>query len=158
VLPQEFAFDGCGQLVWSFGRSEAFYTCLVSADEELGKVPFERLGSHGARSHSFQRTKEWVLIFSVHFDLFEYWECDGIVAVDEVLNLLLCPRSLSAELVARESEHNESVVFIPAIELFQPFVLGCKAAFAGCVDDKYHIAAVVVQVFQLAGDQWYFEV
>ncbi len=84
-------------------------------------------------------------LFAVHVNFVEQREGDVVFAGAELLDLFVRARFLSAELVARETEHGETLVFVFLLEGFEGLVLRRKAALGGDVDDEEHLAFVGAQ-------------
>jgi hypothetical protein len=67
-------------------------------------------------------------------------------------DLCFCPGFLSAKVVGREAEHDETTRLVTIIDLLQSAVLWCVAAPAGDIDDQHHLALVLVELDGLALD------
>jgi hypothetical protein len=44
-----------------------------------------------------------------------------------------------AKLVTGKAEHREAAIMVFAVQRLEPFVLRCKAALAGDIDDQQHL-------------------
>ena len=89
---------------------------------------------------------------AVDIDLGHHGEAHTVVELAERRDLVLAARVLRAELVARETQHDQALVLVGLPELFQAIELGREAAFAGGVDDEDDLASVLVELDRLAGD------
>src|SRR5689334_11225693 len=78
----------------------------------------------------------------VHVDFCEQRKRDVVCQLAELADLILGPGFLIAELIAREAQHREPAVAIPAVHGLEPRVLRCEAAFARDVHDQQDLAAV----------------
>lgn len=85
-----------------------------------------------------QPLEERTRLIAVHIRLAHDRETHPIVQLAEFLDGVVGPGFLAAELVAGEAEDDEVVGVRGGdgfVDLLEPFVLWCEAAFGGRVDD-----------------------
>ena len=120
----------------------------VAADEELLKVPLDALKAHEAGLLLLEPLIEGRGAVAVDVDLLHDGEADAIVDLAEVLDVVVGPGLLGAELVAGKAE-DDKVVRVRLgellVEVLEAGVLGGEAALGGRVDDEDNLALVILQ-------------
>ena len=78
-------------------------------------------------------------------------------AAAELFDFLIGAGFLATEVVAREAEDNQALVFVFSIDGFQRFVLACVAALGGDIDDEEDFALISFQAGGFSVDilDWY---
>ena len=89
---------------------------------------------------------EVTCVFAIHIDLGEHVELDTVVHFAELLDLVVRAGFLSAELVAREAEYGQALVFVFGVHGLQLLILGRQPAFAGHVNDQQDFPLIGPQI------------
>ena len=87
-----------------------------------------------------------VCIFTVHLYFLESWEFGAEVQLTELVDALVCTRSLLAKLVAGEVENLEALAAILLVKLLQFVILGSEATFGCCVDNQQYFVGILFQL------------
>ena len=98
---------------------------------------------------------ERVAAFAVDFDLGKHREVDVVVGGRELEDLLIGPRLLTAELVAREAQNPDPVVVV--MKRTQTCVLRREASSGGDVDDETGLIGEVREGHLLTLKRRHFE-
>ena len=137
----------------------AFDWSAVSPDQKLVEIPRHivaaslddvarlrsLLGVNGGAS-ILEELPHRVRPGSVHLNLGKEGERDAVFLLHELLDLLLFPRLLVPELVARETHHDEPLGLVLTVQLLQPPVVGVgRASLARQVHDEGNLAVVLPQ-------------
>ena len=138
--------------LWFVARPIALEYRAVGADEELGEVPLDRLGTEKAGLLRLEVFVERVRLHTVHVDLCEQRESDAVVPGAELLDLCFAPRLLVPELITGETEHDQTLVPEFVVERLQSHVLRREPTLARNIDDEQCLAAVDVHLLWLAVD------
>ena len=138
--------------LWFVARPIALEYRAVGADEELGEVPLDRLGTEKAGLLRLEEFVERVRLHTVHVDLYEQGEGDTVVSGAELRDLCFAAWLLVPELITGETEHDETPVPEFVVERLQSHVLWREAALARNIDDEQRLAAVDVHLLWLAVD------
>ena len=139
--------------LWFVARRVALEYRAVGADEELGEVPLDRLGTEKAGLLRLEVFVERVRIRTVHVDLCEQGEGDAVVPGAELFDLRFAARLLVPELITGETEHDETPVPETVVERLQSHVLWREAALACNIDDEQRLVAVDVHLQWLPVDR-----
>lgn len=115
----------------------------VAVDQELGKVPLDRLAAQEARLLRLEVGVERVGVGAVHLDLGEDREAHAVGERAELADRGGVAGLLGAELIARKAKDDETVVLVAPVQLLKPGVLRGEAAATRDVDDQQHLAAIV---------------
>ena len=112
----------------------------AAADQELGEIPADVAGERRilARQHHVKR----MAVRAVDFELVEHRKGHVVFAGAELFDLRVRARLLAAKLVARKTEHDQSLVLVFLVERLQRGVLRSESAFRRDVDDKQHLALI----------------
>src|SRR6476660_8711896 len=102
----------------------------VLADEELGEVPLDRLRAEDARCFGGEPLPDRRSLGAVDVDLAHHGKRDAVVQLAERRDLVVRPRVLGAELVARKADDDETAVAVRLPELFEACELRREAALA----------------------------
>ena len=155
------------------GRLKTAHDLAFAVNQELCEVPLDVglrcvigicLGEHlvqqfgermlgceaGKASLARQPFVDGMGILAVHFNLRHQGEGDAMILAAKLLDLLVGTGFLMPELVARETDDDQSAVLVLLIEGFQSVVLRREAALRGCVDNEEHLAFVVGKAHFLA--------
>ena len=138
--------------LWFVARRIALEYRAVGADEELGEVPLDRLGTEKAGLLRLEVFVERVRMRTVHVDLCEHREGDAVVPGTELHDFCFAARLLVPELITGEPEHDETPVLELVVERLQSHVLWREAALARNIDDEQRLAAVVGHLLWRAVD------
>jgi hypothetical protein len=123
------------------GRREK-RTCLVN--EELGEVPRNALAEK-TLSARLEELEDLVRVAAVHVALLRKREGDAVVSLAHGAGLLVVLRVLRAELVARETNDDETLVLVLLVELLKSVELRGEAALGGRVEDEEDLALEVLR-------------
>ena len=74
-------------------------------------------------------------IRAIHLHLLKSWKLCAVIHLAELMNRLICARSLLSKLVAGKIKDFKSLTMIFLIEFLQFFILRRESALYGCVDD-----------------------
>ena len=146
------------------GGREALDDGAVARNEELGEVPLDVAVFLHALADGLEQCRRGlgfqtlvllgrglclqVLIDGVRFrtvdvDFLHQGEGHAVVEAAELGDLLVGAGLLMCELVAREAEDDQPLVFVLLVESFQPVVLRGETALGGGVDNHEDLAAVL---------------
>lgn len=92
--------------------------------------------------------KQRLRFIAIDLRLAHDWETNAVIQLAERGDVVGSSRFLGTKLITWEAKDSEVVTmrrFEFLVKGFQSFVLGCEAAFRGCVDDKNHLAFVIRQ-------------
>ena len=117
----------------------------VTINEELGEIPFDRLGAEQPLGISLELRIKWVRVIAVDFDLREHREAHVILRGAKLPNLLGIARLLMTELVARKSQHLKAAVPITTINRLETCVLRRKTTAASDVDDQQNLTLPIFE-------------
>ena len=134
------------QRFWLRNTSPSLHHLPVSPDQKLLKVPLDPLQPQQAGLLALHPLIHRLHLVSIHVRLPQHREGDTIIHLAELLDLVVGPWILGAELVAGEAEEDELVGVLGGdflIEVFQALELRREAAFGGRVDDEDYFAAVL---------------
>lgn len=114
----------------------------VPANEELLKVPLDTLESHDAGLLLLKPLEDGLGLVAVDVNLAQDGETDAVVDEAELLDVVVGPGVLTAELVAGEAQDGEVRVggVHLLVELFEALELRGEAALGGGVDDEDDLA------------------
>ena len=131
-------FQQGGQLFGDFfGGDPGCEACdhfSVGVDEELLEIPLNVRRVAVAGVLSLEPVVEFGRVIAVDVDHGEHREVDVVVVVDESSDLFSAARFLARELIAREAQNVNSVVFV--VERTQTCVLLRQASSGSDVDDQ----------------------
>ena len=155
-LLSQFSYDVCLE-IFRFGyRRKALNGLAVLGNEELGEVPQDiaiflyaladtlehRMGCLRfetfvlfRRSLGLEILKDRIGIRTVDVALSHQRESYTVIEAAELFNLLVATRLLVGELVTRETEDDETLIFVLLIEFLQTVVLRCESTLAGGIDN-----------------------
>ncbi len=149
------------------GGGVAFDGGAVSGNQEFGEVPLdvavlfhaladgleEGFGSLCLQSMvflggclRFEILENRVGICAVDIDFFHNLESYAIVQLAETLNLAVAARVLRGILIARKTNHNQSLVLEFLVQCFQTCKLRSETALARCVDNQQHLTLKLLEI------------
>ena len=97
------------------------------------------------RGFGLEECVKRTLFLAVYIDFVEQRECDIVVDRTEIQYFLVSTGFLLEELVAREPQDFQSLVFVFLIEGFKAFVLRGEPTLARHIDNQQHLAFIVGQ-------------
>src|SRR4051794_2897908 len=104
------------------------YQLTVFIQQELCKIPFNRV----FYSHLFrlvdQVLKNWCNVITFYRNLLSHWKCDTIIFLTKLLYLRISSGLLFFEIV-RWKSYNHKLILILFVQLLQLSVLGCVTTF-----------------------------
>jgi KUP system potassium uptake protein len=146
-----FAFGSSSNLAAAYGVARvALQHPALAIDQELGEVPLDRLAAKQAGLFRLEVLVHRRRIVAIHVDFREQRKRHAVVDLAELRDLVLGPGFLRTELVARESQHFESLGVIFLVERFEALVLRREAALAGRVDHQKHLVVIPIELDRLA--------
>lgn len=137
--------DGRLDFVRLGDRTKTLYRFAVLIDEELGEIPLHAAAKEAAQ-FAFEVLEHRMGVATVHIDFLEHREAHAVIDLAKLADLTGSTGLLVAELVARETEHNDTAVFVLAVQCLEPFVLRCESAFAGGIDHEHDLSGVLLHV------------
>ena len=114
----------------------------ILIDQEFGEVPADIT----ARNILMLRAEIFVKrmgILAIYIDFPKDWEGQPIIELAKLLNFRITARLLLPKLVTGKGQDFQSLLVPGLIKCLEFFILGGKAAFAGCVDHQHHFAPVL---------------
>ena len=102
------------------------------------------------RSLCLEVLKDRISVLTVDITLRHQREGHTMVETAELLDLLIAARLLVSELIAREAEDDESLVFVFLIQCLQTIVLRRETAFRSGINDEEHLTFVVCEIYFFA--------
>ncbi len=94
---------------------------------------------------ALKKIEQGVSRLPVYIDFFQLGETGFVINLAELVNLLIAPRSLAAELITGEVQYFQTFIIIRFVELFKGFILGGETAASGCVHNEKDFASVRIQ-------------
>jgi hypothetical protein len=140
----DIELDGLGRA----GGSESRHDVPGAIDQELGEIPFDRGGPQQARPLRFQEREQRMSAIAVDVNLREQRKRDVVFVLAELVNLLLGARLLTAKLIARKPEHDETAIAIFPVERLQARVLRRESTLARDIDDEHHLSAKLMDAYR----------
>lgn len=139
----DLLLDGLFQSFRLSQTAPASNNLSVGGNEELLKVPLDRLVAHDARHLILQPGENGSGLAAVDIQLAEHGECHAVVELAEGLDIIVGAGILATKLVARESEDGEIIAVAllqGLVELFEALELRGEAALGGGVNDEDDLA------------------
>ena len=119
----------------------------ITVDQHLLEVPLHPFQPEQTGFGSLHPLPNGLRLLTVDIRLTQHRECDAVVDLAEVLDLVVRSGILIAELVRGEAEDDEGLgpVFLcdALVQCLQAGVLGGEAALAGGVDCEDHLSFVL---------------
>ena len=166
-LFRQFRYDILLEVLGFGYRRKALDGLAILGNKELGKVPediavflhaladtfehsvcgfgFESFVLLG-RCLRFEVLKDGIGVSAVHIAFCHQREGHTVVETAELLDLLIASGFLVGELVARETENHEALVFVFLVQLFQTVVLRRETALGSSIDDENNLPFIVSKV------------
>lgn len=120
---------------WICRRSIALDHVSLAIDEEFREVPLD-LVTEDASLLRFQILVEWVSACAIDLELRKERECHTEVELTHIFHILIGFWLLSGELIARESEDHEVVVWVGIPERLEVFELGSESTLRRSIHDE----------------------
>src|SRR6266850_4502977 len=160
ALLRERVFDRVAQrgVARLDARVEARLHLSILAHDELGEVPGDVTRAVRLRRLAGEPRVERRAAGAVHVDLREHRKAHAVGRGAERLHVGVAARLLTAELVARESEHREAAALLLRVQRLEPLIVRGEAALRGDVHHQQYLAAKIGELLRFAVDRRELEV